>query len=570
MYNFNRQKDNVLYREKKNNSGKKSVLLISFYNQKALGVRYLEKSLKTAGIPVYIVILKRFNSKSPEEITDREVSLLKEVINQLKPGLIGFSVMTSLYLESVYKVNTMLKENYDIPIVWGGVYPTLFPEKCLEYADFVIRGEGEKSLVKLAEIIFKYNIYGFNLCHDGDKCDVRPKVKCTDRTIDHNDYNTGFYAELKNIRNLAYKAYDANESSIVINELDYLCQNLDEYGYPEIDNSNKFVIDDDRLILEDPLLKSYSYELSASRGCPFACSYCSSINLHRLYKGKGNYVRYRTVNNVIEELKEAKSRIKNLKFVHFWDEIFPQDKDWIDEFAIKYKQEINLPFSIWTHPLKISSESIEKLVQAGLYKTVMGIQSGSPRIRKDIFHRIETQEDIINASKILSESKVPRVIYDFMLRHPFETREDMTQTFELCKKLHKPFELQLHGLYFLPGTDIIDLAVKTGVVDAVELEKMMYAPMKKQYAFYWGKNYNGTKDEDVVANFWYSMIYMTQFKFLDPITDYILRKLKENDEILKVIEPNFSLKLLINSSKMLMPIARIKDYYSKFRLITRT
>jgi len=275
-------------------------------------------------------------------------------------------------------------------------------------------------------------------------------------------------------------------------------------------------------------------------------------------------VRFRSVNNVIEELKEAKKKIKNLKFVQFWDEIFPQDKNWIDEFVVQYKQEIDLPFSIWTHPLKINKELIDKLVHAGLYKAVMGIQSGSLRIRRNIFHRVETQEDIIKASRILSECKVPRIVYDFMLRHPFETREDIIQSFELCKRLYKPFELQLHGLNFLPGTDIIGLAIKSGVVDAVDLEKKMYAPMKQQYTSYWGIN-----DKDMVINFWYSMIYMTQFQFLDPITDYVLAKLKEKRNDLSVIEPNFSLKLFMNSVKMLVPIAKIKDYYFKFRLITR-
>lgn len=539
----------------KDNTNRKTVLLISFYNPKALGVRYLEKSLKQAGIPVNIVILKKFNSRSPEELTDIELNLLKEVINKVNPGLIGLSVMTSFYLDSVYKVNDMLKENYNIPVVWGGVYPTLFPEKCLEYADYVIMGEGEKPLVKLANAIFNNDIS----CHENNKEENQ------NNAVNINDYNSRLYSKLRNIENLAYKIYNTNGSSIVTNELGQLCQNLDEYGYPEIDESNKFVIDNNKLTIEDPLLKSLSYELSASRGCPFACSYCSSINLHRLYRGKGSYVRFRSVSNVIEELIEAKRKIKNLRFVHFWDEIFPQDKNWIDEFAIQYKKEINIPFGIWAHPLKINRELIEKLVHAGLHQVVMGIQSGSPRIRRDIFHRIETQEDIIEASKILSESKVPRVVYDFMLRHPFETREDIIQSFELCTKLYKPFELQLHGLNFLPGTDIVDLAIKSGVVDADELDKVMYAPMKQQYTSYWGVN-----DKDMVINFWYSMIYMTQFKFLDPVTNHILIKLKDKKNGLKTIETNFPLKLLMNSKKMLMLIAKMKDYYLKFRLVTRS
>jgi anaerobic magnesium-protoporphyrin IX monomethyl ester cyclase len=195
----------------------------------------------------------------------------------------------------------------------------------------------------------------------------------------------------------------------------------------------------------------------------------------------------------------------------------------------------------------------------------MGIQSGSPRIRRDIFHRVETQEDIIGASKVLSECKIPRIVYDFMLRHPFETKEDIMQSFELCTKLYKPFELQLHGLNFLPGTDIVDLAIKMGVADAKELEEVMYAPMKQQYTSYWGVN-----DRDMTINFWYSMIYMTQFKFLDPITNHILAKFNDTTNDPKAIETEFPLKLIMNSNKMLMFAAKMKDYYLKLRLVTRS
>jgi len=37
--------------------------------------------------------------------------------------------------------------------VWGGPHPTAKPEECLQYADLVCLGEGEESLVDLAESI---------------------------------------------------------------------------------------------------------------------------------------------------------------------------------------------------------------------------------------------------------------------------------------------------------------------------------------------------------------------------------------------------------------------------------
>lgn len=494
-----------------------SILLISFHNQKALGIRYLEKSLKRAGYSVNLVFFKGFNSKKPNGATPKELDLLKAVIDKLSPDLIGLSVMTSLYLETVYSVNEMIKENYQIPIVWGGVYASLFPEKCLGYANFVIRGEGEKAIIDLANALFNNEPY-------------------------------------KSVANLVYR----DDTAINMNDLRPLCQDLDEFGYPEIGGDNKFFINNDIISYGDPQLKELNYELTASRGCPFVCSYCCSVNLHRMYKGKGNYVRFRSVASVMEELIEAKNKLSRLKVIHFWDEIFSDDPSWIDEFVFRYKKEINLPFEIWGHPLKVNKELIQKLVSAGLYKVVMGVQSGSPRVRKKIFHRVEKQTDIIKASKILSDCKVPQVIYDFMLQHPFETEEDIKQTYELCLELQAPFELALHGLNFLPGTDIVDMAIEMNIVDKEELERIMYSSMQDQYSLYWGYKYH-----NIMSDFWYSLIFMSQFAFAKPLTKYFAARSKSQAHI----------KSAIKLSKLLKPVKKINYFYKKsgivFRAISR-
>lgn len=443
-----------------------NILLISFYNPKSLGLRYIENALIGAGYDVTIVFFKGFNSVNPKRATKEEIELLKTLADDLKPMLIGLSVMTSLYLETVEAVSNELKSVVNAPIVWGGVYATMFHEKCMERADLVIRNEGEETFIELAHAIKSGG----------------------------GDYS--------GIKNLVYRS----NGEIVENELRDLLTDLDKYGIPDIGSKNKYFIENNTLANIDPQINSLNYELSGSRGCPFACSYCCSINLSRINAKKGRYVRFRDVDKVIEELLNAKAKIKNLKVIHFWDEIFCDDGEWIDRFVKRYKEEINLPYEIWGHPLKTNEALLSKLRKSGLYKVVMGIQSGSPYIRKDIFNRPEKQDDIINSGRILSKCKVPQVIYDFMLRHPFETHDTLRETYELCLRLEPPFELQLHGLNFLPGTDIVGKAIDMNLVSPEDMEKFMYAPIEEQYNMYW-KNENS----DDVSNYLYKLIYLTQF-----------------------------------------------------------
>jgi len=321
------------------------------------------------------------------------------------------------------------------------------------------------------------------------------------------------------VQNLAYRKND----TVIINPLRPLIQDLDSLGYPGIGQDNVYFINSDKLTEKDPIINSLTYETTASRGCPFACSYCSSINLKRLYVGKGKFVRFRSVDNVMQELKEAKEKIKRLKLIHFWDEIFTDDIDWIEEFKVRYRKEVGIPFTIWGHPLRIGEETIKNLVDAGLYHIVVGIQSGSARVRKEIFHRAETQEQIIDASRIISKCKVPVVSYDFILQHPFESVDDLKETFELCLKLEPPFDLNLHGLYFLPGTDIVDMAISEGLFSHDYMERKMYGSIQEQYDIYWGIG-SGKLDE---ARLWSALIYMTQFRSLRPFLRKIAERLDE-------------------------------------------
>lgn len=54
------------------------------------------------------------------------------------------------FFDNAVQITKKLKANLDVPVMWGGVHPTMRPSECLDYADIVCIGEGEETLREVA------------------------------------------------------------------------------------------------------------------------------------------------------------------------------------------------------------------------------------------------------------------------------------------------------------------------------------------------------------------------------------------------------------------------------------
>lgn len=106
------------------------------------GIAYLSAVLKKAGFQTNLIQLTK-------EISSVE---FQERIKTLKPDLIGFSA-TSHMFPFVQKYAAAAKEITAVPIICGGVHPTLCPEEVLadKNIDMICRGEGELALLELCQ-----------------------------------------------------------------------------------------------------------------------------------------------------------------------------------------------------------------------------------------------------------------------------------------------------------------------------------------------------------------------------------------------------------------------------------
>lgn len=196
------------------------------------------------------------------------------------------------------------------------------------------------------------------------------------------------------------------------------------------------------------------YVTLTSFGCPFKCSYC--INSNKYYK---DGMRFRKIDDVISELSMAITNMPFIKHISFDDDAFLLRDD-LEEFAVKYKKKIGLPFFVsGVNPSLVTNRKIRILIWAGMNRIKMGIQSGSSRT-KQLYNRNTPNDMIIKSANTLNRYKefIGLVGYDIILDNPFEDDKDIIETIKFISKLPAPFTLNLFSLTIFEGTELYEKA----------------------------------------------------------------------------------------------------------------
>ncbi len=392
----------------------------------------------------------------PKQLQQLMQSICQFILNR-QPQLLGLSVLTNFY-EHAAVLSDELKRHSSVPIIWGGTHATVDPEGTLEHADMVCLGEGEDAILELA-----------NKMAAGENYD--------------------------NVANIWLK----RNGQIIRNDVRPLTNDLDRLPYPDLSLENQFVLHKGQILpLDHKLALTYlphnfgwdsiGYSVVATRGCPYRCTYCFNYGLRSIYrKDKGSIVRRRSLENVMSELYQIKQQFPELTHINIADETFilGDDLAWIKEFCRMYKSRIGLPFFCCLRPENISQESVSELVDAGCFFVQMGIQSGSPRTLKEVYHRHMNMDLLVEKAKVLNLFKDKLMpCYDVILDNPYETDEDLRQTLDFLLRLPKPFRIQLFSLTLYPGTQLYDRAKQDGKLK--DIHTQVY---QKSYEAYDTHNY---------------------------------------------------------------------------------
>jgi radical SAM superfamily enzyme YgiQ (UPF0313 family) len=361
-----------------------------------LGLLYLGASLKKSGYSVRIIDMQAERTRIPQ---------LFKVINETTPKIIGITCPTFL-LQVVIELAQIIKAKFDIPIVVGGPHANIDPEGLLETGaiDYVMRGEAEYNLVKLA---------------------------------DHLIQNKG---DIQKINNLVFRM----NGKVIHTPQGGEIEDIDAIPFP-----NRSLVNNN--LYYWPFGKGGTCTiLVTSRGCPFQCSYCAKPYKH---------FRKRSVDNVVEEISEIIDQY-NVRNLHFFDDTFNVPPQYVIDLCNEIMaRKLKIHFRIRARPGLVTDEMARRLKQAGCYAASLGIESANNDTLK-FFNKNTTIEKSKVGVEIMRRHGI--VVHGFfILGSPTESKEDMLRSIRFARDSGMEIA-SFSFLYPVPGTRLYRESIRNG------------------------------------------------------------------------------------------------------------
>ncbi len=378
-----------------------------------MGIPYIAASLKKAGYALGYLNLNHYDGKV-EDIIKRELDKDKYDFVATGNNALGYEI-TKVILNAVKNHPSQPKT------ILGGPIITSEPEIIFEdlKPDFGVIGEGEETIVDLLLALEKGK-------------------------------------DLKKIKNIIY----SKEGKSIITERGNPPMNPDALPFPDIENFGFAEWLEHANCNTVPSHGTFDYPrtylLVASRSCPFQCTFCYHDN---------NFYRTRSIDNIIEELRETISKYKINRIV-IQDELFALDKERLEEFCIKMKKllkEFGWKIRWFTQMRvnKVDNKSLKMMKEAGCDIVGYGFESFSNVILKSMKKQIKGEQ----IEKAFYETlKVGIGIEaNFIFGDVAETKETAYETLNWWKKNAKG-QIYLDFIQPYPDSEMYRIAIKKGII----------------------------------------------------------------------------------------------------------
>ncbi|WP_309642718.1 radical SAM protein [Flavobacterium sp.] len=339
----------------------------------------------------------------------------------------GFNYLTKMCLtnmrEACFEMIAIGKK-YDCIVVVCSSDSTDHYEKYLDQgADFIIKGEGEITLLELLNAIEN----------------SQPSNQ---------------------ISGIVYR----KETQTIVNPKRNVLQNLDELPQPAWDLVD---IESYKAIWKQSK-QEFTLNIATTRGCPYKCNWCAKP----IY---GNRYNAHSPEYIVKEIQYLQD---HFGVKRFWmcDDIFGLKPNWVQEFNRELdKTQLKIKYFIQSRvDLLLKEDTIDALAQSGLEEVWVGAESASQKIL-DAMDKGTKVEEIYQATQLLKAKNI-KVAFFLQFGYLGENKADIQKTIAMVKAL-QPDNIGISVSYPLPGTLFYekvkdDLKLKANWSDSDDFEMM--------------------------------------------------------------------------------------------------
>ncbi len=432
------------------------------------GLSFIATVLKQAGHNVKLVVI------TPRTPLREKFTAL---IDEFKPELFCLTAVSS-QIPIIKQVGTVIKKiDPAAYIVLGGAHPTLNPEEVIRYpfANAVCVGEGEKAVVELARQL-------------------------------------GTGRDPGGISNLWIK--NPYSGHIEKNIVRPFREDLDHLPFIDRDMWEPFISN----------RKGKMYTILAGRGCPNRCTYCSNHALRQVATGR--YVRFRSPENIIEEIKQLIAWDEQVETVFLETETLGANLKYtytLLEKLAAFNRTLKKPLKYGTNlALTTQIQENRKLLlafkEANLDFFRIGLESGSEKIRKEVLRRPKYyNKDLIEFCALCREYDIKYTV-NLLIGLPGESVADFQETVDITRQCRPTFGVSVNIFFPYPGTRLFSVCKKQNLLSAearttlfertgtvLNLPRFSPWQIKKEFILFYYKVYRGYKPWPDIA--WKTLRY---------------------------------------------------------------
>ena len=370
-------------------------------SDEVLGTLQLSTILENKGISCEILQFFRIGDITRfDEFLENAIKM----IGERRPKIVSFYTRCDIYHIDLRLAEVIKNKWKDIFIIFGGPQSDIVSVETIEqisYVDYVCCGEGENTIYPFFDSLLEET----------------PDLS---------------------VPGLVYR----KNGEVRKNPRPNLVENLDEL--PLIDYSSICISEGDEN--KDDLY----FSIDVGRGCPFGCTYCSTKSFW------GRKYRLKSPQRIFEEVKIAYEKF-NIKRFGFSHDMFTLNRKSVIETCSLLK---SLDFPIeWRCSARIDcidKELIDIMIDAGMKRIFIGVETGSPRMQKMINKNLKL-DNIVELIGYLSAKGI-HVVASFIYGFPEETEGDLSKTMSLIRELmkYKTVDVQTHLCTFLAGTELTE------------------------------------------------------------------------------------------------------------------